>query len=262
MSFDDLALKAFVFTFGAIIGSFLNALIYRIPNNISIAKPRSECPSCGKLIYWFENIPLLSFILLRGKCSGCKSSIGMRYFIVELVMAIFALYSFPKSIAYFALAKYFLNLSVFSCFVVHFFIDLKHKILPNSVNIYLAICLLVLAFLDFNWKHILIGGSVGFFFPLIITWLFYVLRGQVGLGGGDIKLYGALGLYLGPVGIMFNIFVSCFFGAVITLLLIGLKKMDKNSPIAFGPFIILTSFTQIFFPVFFNKFISLFFIAP
>lgn len=227
-----------------------------------MAKPRSACPHCGKLIYWYENIPILSFILLRGKCSGCRNPISWRYPFVELLVGLFAVFIFPKSFGLMGITKFFLFLSVFSSFVVHFFIDLKHKMLPNSVNIYLALILLALAILDYNWKHIVIGGAIGFLFPLIITWLFYVLRGQIGLGGGDIKLFGALGLYLGPVGIIYNLFVSCFIGAFFSVFFILVKKMDKNNPIAFGPFILITAFFQIFFPKEFNSMLGLFLIAP
>lgn len=258
----SLSLNVFVFIFGAIIGSFLNALIYRIPNEISIATPRSRCPHCSKLISWFENIPIVSFLFLRGKCSGCHNPIGIRYPLVELMVGLFSFYFFPKSLDPMLLSKFLLKLSIFSCFVVHFFIDVKHKILPNSVNIYLAIVLLTLAFLEFNWRHIFLGGAIGLLFPLTITWLFYILRGQIGLGGGDIKLYGALGLYLGPVGIIYNLFLSCFVGAFFSLLLIALKKMTKDNPIAFGPFILLVAFAQIFFPREFFSFLKLFFVVP
>jgi leader peptidase (prepilin peptidase)/N-methyltransferase len=102
----------------------------------------------------------------------------------------------------------------------------------------------------------LLGGLVGLGFPLIVTWVFFKLRGQVGLGGGDIKLYGALGIYLGPVGIMQNIFLSCFLGATVGLIMIALKYMKKDNPIPFGPFIIITGAFQIFFPDLFANVIS------
>ena len=257
-----LSFKVFSFVFGSIIGSFLNALIHRIPNEISIAKPRSECPHCNKVIYWYENIPILSYIFLRGKCSQCKNPISIRYPFVELIVGLFALYITPESSDLLVITKYFLKVSVFSCFVVHFFIDVKHKILPNSVNLYLAVTLLALSGLEHHWKHILIGGAIGFLFPLIVTWLFYVVRGVVGLGGGDIKLFGALGLYLGPVGIIYNLFLSCFVGALFSIFLIAIKKMDKKNPIAFGPFILLVAFAQVFFQKEFNSFLKLFFVVP
>jgi len=99
-----------------------------------------------------------------------------------------------------------------------------------------------------TFSHWISGGLVGFFVPLLITWIFYKIRGQVGLGGGDIKLFGILGLYLGPVGIVFNIFLSSLFGALVGSLLIAFKKLTKDKPMAFGPAIILVAVFQIYFP--------------
>jgi leader peptidase (prepilin peptidase)/N-methyltransferase len=126
-------------------------------------------------------------------------------------------------------------------------IDLQHQILPDSVNIYLACLFLMVSVTSQSWKYWLFGGAIGVGFPLLVTWMFYKLRGQIGLGGGDIKLYGALGLYLGPLGIIHNIFLSCFLGAIIGLFLIGFKVIKKENPIPFGPFILIISLIQIFF---------------
>tara|TARA_Y100000385_G_C12606192_1_gene430945 strand:- start:190 stop:516 length:327 start_codon:yes stop_codon:yes gene_type:complete len=98
----------------------------------------------------------------------------------------------------------------------------------------------------------LMGGAIGFLGPLIVTWVFYKLRGQIGLGGGDIKLFGILGLLLGPVGIMHNIFMSCFVGAIIGILLIATKRMNKDTALAFGPYIIVVASFQIYFPNYFK----------
>ena len=127
-------------------------------------------------------------------------------------------------------------------------IDIRHKLLPDSLNLYLAAVLLAFAAIQFHWQHIALGALVGGGFTFTITWLFYKIRGQIGLGGGDIKLYAALGLYLGPVDVIHNIFMSCFLGAIVGLTLIALKKLDKKNPIPFGPFIIAVGFFQIFFP--------------
>jgi len=109
------------------------------------------------------------------------------------------------------------------------------------------------------WPHWVIGGAVGFGGPLLVTWLFYKIRGQVGLGGGDIKLYGILGLYLGPMGIMLTIFLSCFVGAVVGLTLIAFKKTSKDRPMAFGPAILMVAAFQIYFPKYAHYIQSFFF---
>ncbi len=239
-----------------IVGSFLNALIYRLPREINIAFPRSSCPECKKIITWYENIPVVSYLFLRGKCSGCGTKISIQYPLVEAVCGVFAFLLAPKDIEPSSLLNFFFFFSVFAAFVVHFIVDLKHQILPDSVNIYLAAIFLLVTVLQEPWTHWLIGGGLGLGFPLLVSWVFYLLKNQVGLGGGDIKLYGALGIYLGPIGIMQNIFLSCFLGAVVGIILIATKIMKRDNPIPFGPFIIVVGFVQIFAGSWFKHLIS------
>jgi leader peptidase (prepilin peptidase)/N-methyltransferase len=233
--------------FGLLVGSFLNALIYRLPRDINIALPRSSCPNCKKLIYWYENIPVLSFIFLRGKCSGCQTKISMQYPLIELLSGLAAMFLAPSDLSSQSVFTFLFYFGVFSAFLVHFIVDLKHQILPDSVNIYLACLFFAVSLVNRHWTFWLIGSSIGLGFPLLVSWAFYKLRGQIGLGGGDIKLYAALGLYLGPLGIIHNIFLSCFLGAVIGVLLMVFKIIKRENPIPFGPFIILVGFVQIFF---------------
>lgn len=257
---ESITVKAFSFVFGLCIGSFLNAVIYRLPREISLSASRSHCPSCDKLIYWYENIPLFSWLFLRGKCSGCSAKISIQYPLVELTVGVFALVMTPKSIDGFNLYYYFFNVSVFATFVAMFLIDLRHKLLPNVLNIYLAIILFSRVVMNMAYPHWLFGAMIGVFAPLSITYLFYLLKGQVGLGGGDIKLWGALGLYLGPIGIVHNMTLSCFLGALVGGGLIVAKVIDRNTPVPFGPFIIVVSFIQIYFPEYFRRFIENIFI--
>lgn len=242
--------------FGLLVGSFLNALIYRLPRDINIAFPRSSCTQCNKLIYWYENIPILSYVFLKGKCSGCQSKISVLYPFVEFIVACFAFSIAPKNLEPDSLLNFFFYFSIFCAFLVHFIIDLKHQILPDSITIYMACVFLLLSIFNKPLAFWLIGGLIGLSFPLIVTWIFYKIKGQVGLGGGDIKLYGVLGIYLGPVGIMQNIFLSCFLGAVIGLVMIAFKVMKKENPIPFGPFIIVVGAFQIFSPELFATLIS------
>ena len=147
---------------------------------------------------------------------------------------------------YLQLFNFLFFLGIFSAFLVHFIVDLKHQILPDSINIYLGLLFFTVSVLTKPWTHWLIGGGIGLGFPLLVSWIFYLLRGQVGLGGGDIKLYAVLGIYLGPIAIMQNIFLSCFLGAIVGLLLMATKIIKKENPIPFGPFIIITACFQIF----------------
>jgi len=238
----------FLTVFGLLIGSFLNALIYRLPRNINIAYPRSSCPNCKKIISWYENIPILSFIFLRGRCSECKTKISWRYPTVEIISGIVAFLLAPDFANPQALAQFFFYFSIFCVFLVHFIVDLEHQLLPDSLNIYLALIFLVDGLFKSNWMSMALGGAIGLGFPLLVSWVFYQLRGEIGLGGGDIKLYGALGLYLGPVVIMQNLFLSCFLGAIFGITLISLKLIKKENPIPFGPFILIVATIQIFTP--------------
>ncbi len=238
----------FAFIFGAIIGSFLNVLIHRMPLEEEFVFRSSHCPLCNKDIRWYENIPIVSFVFLRGKCSSCHGKISWRYPVVELLTALASLFLLPSNFSSQSIAFFFAYLTIFSIFLVHFLIDLKHQILPNSLNVILSLLFFAMVVLEKDWTFWASGALLGAGFPLLIVWIFYLIRGQVGLGGGDIKLFGALGLYLGPIAIIQNIFLSCMLGSVVGVSLILLKKMNKDNPIPFGPFIIIVSFVQIFFP--------------
>jgi prepilin signal peptidase PulO-like enzyme (type II secretory pathway) len=243
--------------FGLLVGSFLNAIIYRIPRDINIAMPRSKCPSCEKLINWYENIPVISFLLLRGKCSKCTFKIPWRYPFIELITAVIAFLLAPKSLNSIDLFNFFFLFSIASVFIAHFFIDLDFKILPDSLNIYLGILFFTNAILNYSIYHWGLGLLIGAGFPLLVTLAFYYLRGVVGLGGGDIKLYGVLGLYLGPFGVIQNIFLSCFLGSIVGVSLIVTGKMKKDNPIPFGPSIIIVAALQIYFPEIAAKIITI-----
>ena len=249
---------AFSFCFGTIFGSFLNAVIYRLPNGIGLFLPRSFCPSCKKKILWYENIPLLSFFLLRGRCSNCKVSIPKSYPMVEILSGLVAIILWPKVFSFHKILDFSFYFSIYCIFLSHFLIDIKHKILPNALNFYLAIIFLTFSLVFKSWNYWLYGMLIGALFPLSVTWLFYLAKKKEGLGMGDIKLFGILGIHLGPMGIIHNIFLSCLTGSIFGFMLILLKKLKKESEMPFGPFIILVATFQIFFPDFFNKFLKIF----
>ncbi|MEE3078441.1 MAG: prepilin peptidase [Bdellovibrionota bacterium] len=238
------------------VGSFLNVLILRMPKGENFVSERSHCPKCNKLIYWYENIPIISYLFLRGKCSGCKNKISIQYPAVELFTGVVCLALAPSFISVEKLASFLFYFSVACAFIVHFIIDLKHKILPDGINIYLAILFIASSALSRPYEFWLIGGLVGFLFPLAITYIFYLLKNQVGLGGGDIKLYGALGIFLGPMGVLHNIFMSCMLGSLISIPLLSFKIIDRKTPVPFGPFIILAAIIQIYFPSFYQSIVE------
>lgn len=238
----------FFFILGCCVGSYLNVLIYRLPLDGDTVFKRSHCPQCQKQINWYENLPLVSFMFLRGKCSQCKGKISLRYPFVELLMGLVAVLLMPHSLDPMSAYFFFMYFSMSACFVAHIFIDLKHKLLPDKINIYLGVLLLSHGLVFLPWTTWVIGGAVGFGLPYFVTWLFYRLTGKIGLGGGDIKLFAVLGLYLGAQGVIMNIFLSCFFGAVITLVMIALKVIKRDEAIPFGPFIIIAASFQIYLP--------------
>jgi len=243
--------------YGLLIGSFLNVVIYRLPLGKSVVRPRSTCPQCGHQIHWYENIPVMSYIFLRGKCSNCHANIPLRYPLIELLIGAFFYARFPISLDAMFIYSYILEISLFCIFVSIFFIDLDHHIIPDSLNIILGIIFFSNAVIQDRIPVSLMGGAVAFAFTFGFTYLFYKLRGVIGLGGGDIKLFTALGLQLGVQGIIYNIFLSCFVGALVGLILLTLKKISSDRPFAFGPSIICVSTLQILFPQYFEMIIGL-----
>jgi len=250
-------LSLIFFVFGTMIGSFLNALIYRLPRDIDIVFPRSFCTSCHFKIFWYQNIPLISFLMLRGKCAKCSQKIPWRYPFVEFICGLASIYLMPENVNEATIIVFLFYLAIFSIFLMHVFIDFEHFILPDSLNLILAIMFLAYSIVHKNFTFWLFGGLLGLGIPFLVTWLFYKFRGQIGLGGGDIKLYAALGLYLGPLGVVHNIFLSCLIGTIPSLFLIITKKMNKNDPIPFGPFIVIVASFQIFFPELFGRIIAI-----
>ncbi len=230
------------------IGSFLNVVILRLPVKKDLVKARSACPQCSAQLRWYHNIPVFSFLFLRGKCGFCGVRISWRYPLIELLTGLIAFWLFPESWDNLSLAIYTFQFTLACIFICHFFIDLDHQLLLDSLNLYLLAIVFPYVLFFYHWNYWVIGGAIGFGGTLLVTWLFYKIRGQIGLGGGDIKLYGVLGLLLGPTGIVFNIFLSCFLGAVVGLILIALQKTTKNNPLPFGPSILVIASFQIFFP--------------
>jgi leader peptidase (prepilin peptidase)/N-methyltransferase len=244
---DHFLNQIFSFIYGSLLGSFLNVVIYRLPRNEDLVFKRSNCPKCHHQLNWYELFPIFSFLFLKGRCSSCNTKISLRYPITELIVAIMVVHLLPLEMNFDSLTSFLFFVITFAIFICHFQIDFDHKILPDSLNLILLGLFLIYSFFHFHWTHWFLGGALGFLFPLTITWVFYLLRGQVGLGGGDIKLFGILGIYLGPEQILKNIFLSCFVGAIVGALLIWKSVIKKNEPLAFGPFIIIIATIQIFF---------------
>ena len=232
-----------VFIFGSIWGSFGNVCINRMPYNISVINGRSHCPSCKKQIRWFDNIPLLSYIILKAKCRDCSANIESKYFIVELVSAlsfvfIFYLFGFTSTTILFFI------LSI--CFLIIIFIDLKHFIIPNEIT-YTLIAIGFLKSFDPtlnqylfpNYINSLIGGGVGYSIIWIIIFVYKKLRNKEGMGLGDAKLLSALGFWFGWISIPFILFFSSIVALGFALPSLMNKSKTMSSQIPFGPYLVL-----------------------
>jgi leader peptidase (prepilin peptidase)/N-methyltransferase len=224
--------------FGLIIGSFLNVCIFRLPDNRSIVYPGSHCPSCGHAIAWYDNIPLLSYIILRGRCRYCHARISLQYPVVETLTAIVMLllaYSYPPLHT----AKFWVYSIFASSLIVISFIDLKHYIIPDIITMP-GIPLGVICswfFTETGIKNALAGGFTGFLFLLLVAEGYRIITGNDGMGGGDIKLAGMIGTFTGLEGVLFSILFGAMSGAIVGSIILWKTKKDSKTPIPFGPFL-------------------------
>tara|TARA_B100000989_G_C19532008_1_gene470589 strand:+ start:783 stop:1550 length:768 start_codon:yes stop_codon:yes gene_type:complete len=232
-----------VFILGSIWGSFANVCIHRLPIGESIVIKRSYCPKCNEKIKWFNNIPLISFLILGGKCKSCKSGIDKRYFIVELTSVInflFIYHFFGLSITSILLAM----LSIF--FIIIFFIDLKHYIIPNALTFPLMIIGFVKSFdpnlninLFPNYLNSLIGGILGYLVIWLIILFYKKIKNKEGMGLGDAKLLSAIGFWFGWVSIPFIIFLSSIIALIVVTPSLINKSKEMSSQIPFGPYLVI-----------------------
>jgi len=230
-----------ILIYGLIIGSFLNVCIYRIPRGESIAWPGSHCPTCSHSLSWYDNIPLFSYLVLKGKCRYCKASISAQYPVVESLNAVMYIIMYMK----FGFGADFIFYSLISSVLLSIiFIDLMEMIIPDS----LVVCILVLSVIHKAVNYFLYGIYpeliVSFLGLLLAGGLFaaIVLLSRGGMGGGDVTLIGALGFVLGIKYILLCIFLSFVLGAIISIALLAAKIKTRKDPIPFGPFIVLGFF--------------------
>jgi len=232
-----------VFILGSIWGSFSNVCIHRLPNNKGVAKGRSYCPSCKKQIRWYDNIPIFSYVLLKAKCRDCSAKINVKYLLVELVCAlsfVWFFYLFGLSLT----TLLFFILSIF--FVIIFFIDLKHFIIPNELTFPLMAIGLLKSFdpnlnqyLFPNFLNSVIGGVAGYLIIWMIIFIYKRLRNKEGMGLGDAKLLSAIGFWFGWISIPFILFFSSFIALVLAIPSLMNKSKNLSSQIPFGPYLIL-----------------------
>jgi len=242
--------KIAVFIFGAIVGSFLNVCIYRLPKGKSIVTPASHCPKCNKAILWYDNVPVLSYLCLLGRCRSCKTPISPRYIIVEITTALLAVALF----AAFGLSPKFAAYSILSAgLIVATFVDLEICEIPDEIS--LGGLVLGIIFMsafpgalgETLWYKALIasvlgalagGGSIylmGFFGELVFK--------KEAMGGGDVKLMAMIGAFLGWKLALLTFFIAPLFGSTVGLIL---KAKDGREIIPYGPYLSLAAITSMF----------------
>jgi leader peptidase (prepilin peptidase) / N-methyltransferase len=247
-------LGSIVFIVGAIVGSFLNVCISRIPNGESVIHPPSHCPKCQAPIPFFHNIPLVSYLLLRGRCCSCGERISFRYFAVELLMASLALlllYQFGLGLAF------VVGFIFIAALIVISFIDLDVRIVPDVISlpgIVVGILFSVIGHYVISDPFdivptplgALIGVLVGGGFLLMVAWIYERFTGVEGMGGGDIKLLAMIGAFLGWPSIPLTLFFSSLGGSVIGLSIMLTKGVDRRYALPFAPFLCLGALVYLF----------------
>lgn len=227
--------------FGLVVGSFLNVLIVRLPQNLSIVKPGSHCPKCQHAVRWYDNIPLLSYWLLKGKCRFCGEAISIRYPVIEVLTALLFLAAGIHS--GWGLEVFLRDWPFLGMLIVIAFIDLEHRIIPDVLSLGGLVFGLLTCWAnpELGWVRSILGAVMGFSIFYFMAWFYFKLRHRSGLGGGDIKLLAMLGSFLGPAGVFATIFVSSIFGSLVGIgwaLASGKKNVMKLS-LPFGPFLVI-----------------------
>ena len=239
-------LSFLVFLFGTIVGSFLNVCICRMPKAESVIFPPSHCPVCDYRIRWFDNIPIISFLLLRGKCRGCNASISYLYPLVELLNGLLSLALFFR----FGTSLTFAALFLFcAALVVITFIDLEHQIIPDEISLPgIVVGFVFSLFLPWqSWLNSLVGILLGGGSLLVVAYGYQWLTGKEGMGGGDIKLLAMMGAFLGWKAIPFIIFISSMVGSVVGVSMMLIQKKDSKLAIPFGPYLAFGAVLYIFY---------------
>jgi leader peptidase (prepilin peptidase)/N-methyltransferase len=240
------SLYLIVALFGALIGSFLNVCIYRLPRRESIAWPGSHCPSCSHQIAWYDNIPIVSYVILLGRCRNCAVRIPLRYPIVEALNTlgfVGLLWFFGPS---WSTAVYGL---LYSALLVVAGTDLSHKIIPNVVTfpgivvgLVSAATILPLGLVD-GLIGLLVGGGILWF----LAWISPYLFGKEGMGGGDIKLLAMIGAFLGWKPALMTIMMGSLLGSLVGVSLIAARVIKREDYIPFGPFLVVGAVATLFF---------------
>ncbi|MCI5195495.1 MAG: prepilin peptidase [Candidatus Electrothrix sp. AW5] len=243
----EMLLLFYSFIFGALVGSFLNVVILRLPDEEqSVVFPASHCPKCNTKLRWYENIPIVSYLVLRGKCRTCKVSISLQYPVVELCMALLSLALYHRLGIAPILPFYFLFLAALLAII---FIDIHLQIIPDKISLPGILIGFISSFFNplVSWQEsglgILLGGGILY----AVAKGYALLTGRDGMGGGDIKLLAMIGAFLGYQCLLFVIFFSSLTGSLVGIAAMFQQKKGGQTRIPFGPFLALGAMSWLFF---------------
>ena len=246
--FEQPFVMAFAFAFGAVVGSFLNVIIYRLPREISIVRtPPSSCPACSTPIRWYDNIPLISWVLLRGRCRECKAPISFRYPLVELVSGLLAV----AAVVRWGLSVTGFEVVIFAWVSVTLgLIDLDFQILPDVITYPSIVFGLVCSLLGGYtwWLDSLAGATVGALLPILVIVIYKLLRGIEGMGWGDVKYLAAIGSVVGLHGVVGVLVVASITGALVGLGMIVVGRGSGKTALPFGTFLALAVILWLYAP--------------
>jgi leader peptidase (prepilin peptidase)/N-methyltransferase len=241
----DLFWGIFLTVAGAAIGSFLNVLIYRIPEGQSIIFPSSHCPKCTHSIRFYDNVPIISYLVLRGRCRDCQEKISLRYPFVEAITALLSMFLFWK----FGLSAKYIFSFIFTCaLIVITFIDLDHQIIPDVITLpgIPVFFLIAIFFMGIPFMEALLGILIGGGCLFAIAFIYELITKREGMGGGDIKLLAMLGAFLGWKSLFFILFVSSLLGAVVGISVMIVRGKDMKYAVPFGPFLSIAAVAYLF----------------
>jgi leader peptidase (prepilin peptidase)/N-methyltransferase len=227
-------IAAVVVMIGCAVGSFLDVCIYRLPRRESLAWPGSHCPQCNTPIAWYDNLPVVSYLVLRGRCRRCAARIPVRYLVVELVTGAL----FVGLVSLYPPGPLLASRLIFGCaLIVLFAIDLEHHILPNVITLPgMVVGLLFSLVTEPGWRSALIGVLVGGGIPFVIAWVYERLRGIEGLGMGDVKMLAMIGAFLGWPLTLLTLVLATFSGSVVGAGFIAAGKGARYK-LPFGTFL-------------------------
>jgi leader peptidase (prepilin peptidase)/N-methyltransferase len=244
--------QIFFFLLGSAIGSFLNVCIYRLPREKSIVKPPSACPGCEKPIRFYDNVPIISYILLKGKCRDCGTKISVRYPLIEFLTALLFLILYRKLGLTFELLVFLIFVSLL---ITISFIDLDFQIIPDILSIGGVVLGLLLAIVrplfrnmepKFGILDSLYGIGIGGGLLFVIAWSYQFVTKREGMGGGDIKLLGMIGAFCGMKGVIFSLVSGSVLGTLVGIPIMLAKGAGTKYAIPFGPFLSLGALVYVF----------------